>query len=139
MRSSRVRSVSRALGIATLLTGGSAAAQPRGLPPAAPARPLPPPPGAEVVDLLRIEPGGLTAEQVATRAVQTSFVVRSAEANERAATARVDHYSAFYIPTLTLTARYTRFSTFTPPAGALPPVLDNSFLDAYLTVPLSDY
>ncbi len=73
-------------------------------------------PEAVNVDLLRVEASGLTADQVARRAAQTSYVAKANEAALQAASARVDVAYAQYFPRLSGTARYTRLSDFTPPA-----------------------
>ncbi len=119
-------------------------------------------------ELLKLSPSGLTADQVATRAAQTSFTARAAEENIRGAAARVDAAWVAFLPRLTTTARYTRLSDFTPgsagnivgtnhpsgiidfnkiPAGTafvstaliFRPVVDNYLLQAGITVPISDY
>lgn len=145
--------------------------------PAAPALPAPPAPPPDYVpasttpvtippELSKIVPNGLTADQVATRAAQTSYSARAAEENLRGAAARVDSAWSGFLPRLTLTARYTRLSDFTPPAltsgGSLvatpqppgtinptptvaagsfsfPLVLNNYLLQAGIIVPISDY
>ncbi len=152
----------------------SALAQPRRVPPppaAAPSTPPSPPPApppvSEVpVELLRVAPNGLTAEQVGTRAAATSYSGKAADESLRAAAARVDAAWASFLPRLTGTARYTRLSDFTPPSftgggalvgttapdGLLPPgaplfatrptfeiVPNNYLLQASIVVPISDY
>ena len=125
-------------------------------------------------DLLRAHPGGLTADQVGQRAMETSFSAKQSLETMRAAQARIDVAWAAFLPRLSATARYTRLSNFTPPSfgsGNLvatdaptglitqppatsptapgphfysasltfPLVLDNTLLQATLTLPLSDY
>jgi outer membrane protein len=64
-------------------------------------------------------PGGLTSSQVSSRAVNTSFLVKSKERAIVAAAAEVDKALVRYFPELTLLAQYTRLSSITP--GALGP------------------
>ncbi len=135
--------------------------------------PTPPPeaaaaPAAPMVEipneLLKVTPGGLTADQVGARAGATSFAAKSSEESVRAAAARVDVAWAAFLPRLTGTARYTRLSDFSPPslgsgslvatpaaAGTLNPtptvaaglsfpnVLNQWLLQASIVVPISDY
>jgi outer membrane protein len=161
------------------LPSSDAVAQPQHVPPApasaepvAPPAPSPAPSPAllavpEVpIELLRIAPNGITAEQVGTRAAATSFSGRAADESLRAAAARVDAAWASFLPRLTGTARYTRLSDFTPPSftgggalvgtnapdGLLAPgtpliatrptfeILPNNYLlQATIVVPISDY
>jgi outer membrane protein TolC len=80
--------------------------------------------------------GGLTSDEVARRAAQTSFDAQAKLAEVRAAEADVDRAVMAFVPRLTLTARYTRLSDVeqssvgpesgslvgtTAPAGPLPP------------------
>lgn len=104
----RTRTRSAAALLATTLLAGVATAQ---TPPAAP----PPPPPPELPEAMRAQPGGLTAEQAARRAVQTSLSVRSARANVTAAEAARSEAALSMIPQITLSARYTRLSEITPP------------------------
>src|SRR5580700_6089519 len=67
-------------------------------------------------DLLAPHPGGLTADQVGVRAMETSFQARQALETMRAAEARVDAAWAAFLPRLSGTARFTRLSNFTPPS-----------------------
>jgi outer membrane protein TolC len=110
--------------------------------------------------------GALTAEQVGQRAERTSYQAKSAEQLLTAAGARVDQQRANYFPRISLTARYTRLSDFTPPsvtggggivvtqapAGTVNPtptfaggtfsfplVLDNYLTQASIAIPISDY
>ncbi len=110
--------------------------------------------------------GGTNAEQVATRAAQTSYQAKAATQTAASASARADGSWANFIPRITLTARYTRLSNFTAPSlgsGAIvatdappgpinpttanffaadfsfPLVLDNYLLQASIQVPISDY
>lgn len=62
--------------------------------------------------------GGITAEQVGTRAMSTSYQAKAAKENLSGASARADQAWTNYVPRIGLTARYTRLSDFTPPALA---------------------
>jgi len=181
----RKNTVGIAFGLSAVFTAsGIAQAQPAHQPAPPPAASSAAPPGAPPMpadyvpasttpvpipaDLLKIEPNGLTAEQVALRAAQTSFNARAAEENLRGAAARVDAAWASFLPRLTGTARYTRLSDFTVPSLgsvvgtnapqgpinplALPPgtgfyaanlsfpiVLNQWLFQANITVPISDY
>ncbi|HEX7671372.1 MAG TPA: TolC family protein [Polyangiaceae bacterium] len=92
-------------------------------------------------------PGGLTAEEVARRAIETSPEDRARKADVETAESEIDRTRVDYYPRVTLTARYTRLSPITPPElriGTFPPVPFPVILDQYLaqagvTVPLSDY
>lgn len=110
-----------------------------------------------------IVPNGLTSEQAAKRAIATSYSAKSAEETALAAAARTDQAQLEYVPSVLLTAKYTRFSTVTPPSGttqgvetnapagtqnpptfataprSFPVVLDQYLLQATVTVPISDY
>jgi outer membrane protein TolC len=119
-------------------------------------------------DLLKVTPSGLTADQVAQRAAQTSYSARAAQENLRGAAARVDAAWAGFLPRLSFVASYTRLSNFTPgsagnlvgtnvptgkidianlPAGtgfssiplSFPIVVDNYLMQATISVPISDY
>jgi outer membrane protein TolC len=106
-------------------------------------------------DLLQPHPGGLTAEQVGTRAMETAFQAKQALETMRAAEARVDAAWAAFLPRVAGTARYTRLSSFTVPSinfappGAPPELvpgssiyplfLNNYVFQATLTLPISDY
>jgi outer membrane protein TolC len=77
--------------------------------------PKPEAPQAQIPDLVKTSAGGLTAEAVAQRAAATSFAAKASDEQIRAAAARVDQAWSAFLPRLTLTARYTRLSDFTPP------------------------
>ena len=109
-------------------------------------------------------PGGLTSDTVAKRAEATSFDVKSKREDLEAAAALVDQALVGYFPRLNLTARYTRLSplqvaglgnlvlsqepalpgmvdptrTYAAPF-AFPILLNQTILQATLTVPVSDY
>jgi outer membrane protein TolC len=116
-------------------------------------------------------PGGLTADQVSSRAVSTSYRVKAKEQEVAQAAAEVDKALTRYFPELSLVARYTRLSPITPPnlgpgqgslavsptgeqgllapgtplvgvpftALSFPVILNQYYLQASVTVPLSDY
>jgi len=106
----------------------------------------------------------LTAASAADRAVRASYEAAAARSTQGAAQARVDEASYAFLPKLSVSARYTRLSDFTPsplfpfaiaatnaPAGtvspptastgpvSIAPILGNYALDATLTLPLTDY
>jgi outer membrane protein TolC len=109
--------------------------------------------------------GGLTAEDLATRAVATSYTVEARRSDVTAASANSSRASAGYIPKVTVTARYTRLSDIgtssagsvvvapTVPSGMVTPgtdplvsvplnfptLLNQYSLGASLTIPVSDY
>jgi outer membrane protein TolC len=99
------------------------------------------------LDLVRVQPGGLTSDAVGARAATTSWNARASEETVRGAAARVDEAWATFLPRLAVLGRYTRLSPLTPPSfsfGNSPPVsfpvvLNNWLLQATLTVPISDY
>jgi outer membrane protein TolC len=62
------------------------------------------------------QPGGLTADRVAARAIETSLAVRAAHANIEAASASRTEAGVAMIPQITLSARYTRLSPITQPS-----------------------
>lgn len=111
-----------------------------------------PPPDPEV-DALRIElpvePGGLTGDSVAERAVEVAPQVRSAAATAaQAEESARRHHLVDFAPQLDLMASYTRLSAVdTPPLtfggttidNPFQPILDNYDFQATLTVPVSDY
>src|SRR5690242_18899348 len=68
-----------------------------------------------VAEMTAAVPGGITAEQVGTRAVQTSYTARAQQETLEAATARVDQARTNYYPRVGLLARYTRLSSLTQP------------------------
>jgi outer membrane protein len=110
-------------------------------------------------------PGGLRADDVATRAVETSADVRARASELEAAGSAVDVALAGYFPRVTLGASYTRLSDITMPAlGTLvaapgaqsgqpigtdqtlvafgfqfPVLLNQTMLRAQLQIPLTDY
>ncbi len=67
-------------------------------------------------DLTRATPGGLTAEQVGTRAMETSFAAKQALDTMRAAEARVDAAWASFLPRVSGIAKYTRLSPLSFPS-----------------------
>jgi outer membrane protein len=117
------------------------------------------------MELTRVQPGGITGDQVGVRAADTSWDAKASVETLHGAAARADEAWASFLPRLSGIAKYTRLSNFTPPsigngnvvittsaAGAMvdpatlqafpfsfPLVLDNWLLQATLTVPISDY
>jgi outer membrane protein len=66
-------------------------------------------------DLVKAQPGGITADAAGQRAAQTSWQAKASMENVRGAAARVDEAWAAYLPRLTALGKYTRLSSFTPP------------------------
>jgi outer membrane protein TolC len=96
--------------------------------------------------------GGLTADDVARRAVLSSFDLRARRAQVAAAAANAEAAFASYFPRLSLLARYTRLSPIGLPSlsALLPPplnmtnlsfpvFLNNTVFQAQLAIPISDY
>ena len=85
------------------------------------------------------QPGGLTADLAAQRAVRTSLGVRAARANVDAASAGRTEAAVAMIPQLSLTARYSRLSPITQPsfnlAAALPLCVDTGNGSVLATAP----
>ena len=102
--------------LAATLVASTAQAQtsPTPTPSASPAV-VPPPPPVELPEALRAQPGGITAEQAARRAVATSLSVRAARANVDAAGAARSEAALSMIPQINLSARYTRLSEIEQP------------------------
>ena len=67
-------------------------------------------------ELTRVNPGGVTAEQAGTRAAQTSWNAKAAQASLQSAAAKVDGAWASFLPRLAVAGKYTRLSSFTPPS-----------------------
>lgn len=139
-------------------------APPAATPPLTPDKARP----TDVTDMLATTPGGLTSEQVAARAMATSYQAKAAEQNVTAANARVGQLWTNYLPRIGLTGRYTRLSEFTapsfgaqgiqtvistdPPGTVNPPntravsgvtrfplVFDQWLTQATIAIPISDY
>lgn len=127
-----------------------------------------PPHPHEKEDPLAPVAGGITAEQVGARAVETSFQVQAVTDLADAAGARVDQAGGYFFPRLTASARYARLSDFTPielapatrvaatnaPPGTVnpnptqsvqfgpifvPTIVDAYLVQATLLIPVSDY
>jgi outer membrane protein len=86
--------------------------------------------------------GGLTSEQVAQRAQETSFDAAARRHALTAAEARLEQAKIAYYPRLTFTGSYTRLSEVPPlvfgnQALVLP--LNRYLLQASVNIPLSDY
>jgi outer membrane protein len=60
--------------------------------------------------------GGITADQVATRAAATSYQAKAAEETANGAAARAEQAWTNYLPRVGLVGRYTRLSEFTAPS-----------------------
>ena len=140
-------------------------------PPAAPGATGPDAPVGKVTQALQdkleamMRGNGLTAREVAERAVKSSAQIVAKRRSIESADAQVDQAKASFYPALNLSARYTRLSDIAAPnlgtlaapapgtpAGRIPPgtdlfafplafpILLNSYVaQAQLTVPLSDY
>src|SRR5271155_883702 len=74
-------------------------------------------------DLLRTTPGGLTADQVGQRAMETSFAAKQSIETMRAAQARVEAAWAGFLPRVSGVAKYTRLNNIT--YGSLTPQGEN--------------
>ncbi len=66
-------------------------------------------------DLVRAHAGGLTATEVGTRAMRTSWTAKASEQALVAAAARVDQAWASFLPRLSGIGKYTYLSPLTPP------------------------
>lgn len=170
-----------ALRTSSLLLLGSAASFAQAPAPAAPPTTLAPPPApagaagpdapvGRVTQALQeklaamMRGNGLTANEVADRAVRSSSQLQAKRRSIESADAQVDQAKASFYPALNLSARYTRLSKIDVPnlgvlaapadqaPGAIPPgaqlvavplsfpiILNNYVLQAQLNVPLSDY
>ena len=100
------------------------------------------------VRLAPSETGGLTSEQVAQRAQETSFDAAGRRHALAAAEARLQQAKVAFYPRLTLTGSYTRLSEIPPfpyynPQTAMMTSLvipaNRYLLQATLTIPVSDY
>ncbi len=91
------------------------AAQPQAAPAPGAAAPTIGTAAAAGPDMMAAVPGGITAEQVASRAAATSYQAKAAEENASSASARSDAAWANYLPRIGLKGSYTRLSEFTPP------------------------
>ncbi len=139
-------------------------------PPAAPGAQGPEAPVSHVTRALQdkleamMRGNGLTATEVAERAVRSSSQIQAKRRSIESADAQVEQAKAGFYPALNLSARYTRLSKIDAPnlgvlaapvdqqQGVLPPgaqlvavplsfpvILNNYVLQAQLAVPLSDY
>jgi len=118
------------LGGTAWLVSASALAQGSDVPNAEPPPAAAPAPGAGLApattdetaplpvptELLRVDPGGLTADQAAARSRDTSWAAKASQEQLRSAAARVDEAWSAFLPRLSGVARYTRLSSFTPPS-----------------------
>ncbi|HVY28446.1 MAG TPA: TolC family protein [Polyangiaceae bacterium] len=86
---------------------------------------------------------GLTANQVAERAVKSSAQIQAKRREIESAEASVDQAKYSFLPALNLKASYTRLSKIPDlnfgPLGSLSFPVNNYVLSAGVTVPLSDY
>lgn len=104
------------------LAGFEASAQTTAVPAAPEAQTQPgagvaaPPPPVGLPAVLTAQPGGMTADQAAARALRTSLQVRAAQANVTAAESAQTEAALQMIPQISLSARYTRLSDITPPS-----------------------
>lgn len=144
----------RSLLLASLLASSPAAiAQPKAPAPApapAPAaRPAPPQPAEDTfekdLDAL-FSPGGLTAEQAATRSVKSSPTVRRSVADIEVAIAQAESAELSRVPRVGASFTYTRLSdvdaALTIPGGGsfeFPVFLNTYSFDANVNINLSDY
>jgi outer membrane protein TolC len=90
--------------------------------------------------------GGLTSDEVASRAQETSFDAAARRQALVAAEARLDQAKVAYYPKLALTGSYTRLSDTAQPAftygnttQSIVIPLNRYLLQATLTIPVSDY
>jgi outer membrane protein TolC len=123
-----MRSVTWAISL--VLTASSAYAQ-RAREPEAPPLPTLPP-------SLMPQPGGLTADRVAERALRSSAQLRAAHANTEAADSARTEAAMAMIPNIALSARYTRLSPIDQPTIGSPnptPLLLGAPTAAGLRVP----
>lgn len=85
------------------------------------------------------QPGGLTADRAAERAVRSSLGVRVAHANLEAAEAGRTEAAVAMVPQLSLSARYSRLSPITQPsfnlAASLPFCVDTGNGSVLATIP----
>jgi len=121
MRKRAGGSIAILVGLSTVLAGGAARAQGAPPPPAPPQTPSDTTPMPVPDELLRVQPGGLTAEQAGARAARTSWQARASMESMRGAAARVDEAWAAFLPRLSAIGKYTRLSNFTPPPLAFFP------------------
>jgi len=99
-------------------------------------------PATQLPDMMAAVPGGITAEQVGTRAAATSYQAKAAQESASAAEARADAAWANYVPRVDVKGSYTRLSELTPPSfgGARFPMFFNQWVaQATIAVPISDY
>ena len=72
--------------------------------------------GADLPASWTPQPGGLTADRVARRAIASSLAVRAAHSNVDAAAAGRNEAAVAMIPQISVSARYSRLSEITPPS-----------------------
>lgn len=159
----KLRSSFFALSLSTSLLAGVARAQAPAAPTPPPANPTPAVEGtvtnralpdrsrSSSLEGLEPQPGGLTSQEVARRALLASASVKEKRAQLQAANEKITQTTFQFFPRATLIASYTRTSpieiTFgLPPGVAAGPgglsisfPQDNYVLNARLSIPISDY
>ena len=116
----------------------------------------------ERIDALVNHAAGLSADQVASRAVSTSYSLQARQQEVQAAVAQVNQAVVNFIPRITPSVRYTRLSDFTNPSlgnivfardpGPIPDIhleraiplsfptyVNQTLIQLNITVPLLDY
>ncbi len=132
----RLTAILLVLAAPSLALTGAAHAQPAQETPEAPTPEavdaLPPPPESEVdlMEVLRGEGRGWTADAAATRAVETAPGVERSQAAVRQAAAGAERALYGFIPQLTLSFRYTRLSEITNPSLIQGPDIDPDLIPA---------
>jgi len=126
------------LSLVAAFTASLARAQPaEDVPSPAPdqVREIPPPPESEIdlLEVLRGEGRGWTAEAAAARAVETAPGVERSEAAVRQAAAGAERALYGFIPQLTLSFRYTRLSEITNPSLIQGPSIDPDLIPAIVS------
>ncbi len=116
-----MRSVWWALGAAALPLNAWAQTAPAGQVEAPPAAVTAPPAPPALPEELTPQPGGMTAEMAAARAIRVSAQMRAARANTEAADAARSEAAYGMIPQVSVSARYTRLSEITQPSLGGPP------------------
>jgi outer membrane protein TolC len=157
MRTSFLPSCFVALGVSAIFPVSAQGAEPAAAPSPPGMTPASTQPTPIPEELLKVSPGGLTADQVGQRAMDTSFAAKQSLETMRAAAARVDAAYAAFFPRLSALGKYTRLSEINPPpitfpsgiAGVppvtvpgssfVPPIWDNWLVQGTLTIPISDY
>ncbi|HVU03941.1 MAG TPA: TolC family protein [Polyangiaceae bacterium] len=145
-----------------LVPAGAAPPGAGSAPAGSPDRPLPDR-AAPAIEGVEVEPGGLTAAEVARRALAVSPSVKEKRAQLEGADEKINETMAQFFPKLTLLASYTRLSPVTSSFGSgslvaatkpgpvapgdtlvgvpltIPTVQNNYSVGGRLSIPLSDY